>query len=231
METHFIAKLDADKVNFGLQKTSPDLATLGEAVQITDGFSSHVFLVGDGVILRVAKNREAAAKQVKEFEILPLLQERLSVKIPQPRWYLKPSEYFPFGAIAYPKIVGRPFDLALTHKADLEHIASSLATFLLELHLLKPHIPNEQNSEPALLWENVKMTLQVHLDRASYTLAETWWHSFAKRSSSLSRNCVKLVHGDLWGENIILDDSLGQIVGIIGLCTKTPQKPSSAQIV
>ena len=216
MKTRFISKLDADRVNFGLQKTSPDLANLGEAVQIADGFSSHVFVVGDEVILRVAKNRETAIQQAKEFEVLPRLQGRLSVQIPQPRWHLEFSEHFPFGAIAYPKITGRPFDLALSNQVDLENVASSLATFLLELHSLEPHVlSDQQDNEPALLWEAVKSVLRTHLDEAGYAVAETWWHSFAQRSSASKGNPMKLVHGDLWGENIILNDSLSQVVGII----------------
>lgn len=213
MDSHFLTSFEVERASFGLKQALPLLAELGEPMLIAEGFSSVVFSVGD-VILRVAKNAEATLQQVKEVKFLPLLQPRISLSVPQPEWYLEPSEYFPFGAMGYPIIAGRPFDLSLINKVDLEQVAFSLAMFLLELHKIgsSVQVPN-RDGESTMLWVAVKPTLQSYLSNMQYGLAEAWWHSYSSRSDEHTN--IKLVHGDLWGENIILNDSLSKVVGII----------------
>lgn len=205
---------DAKSAALGLEQTLPALAKLGTPELIADGFSSYIFLIADEVILRVAKTRASASQQLKELRTLPLFQARLSFQIPQPQWYLEPSSHFPFGAIAYPLVKGRPFDLSLVDKVDLEGVAASLARFMLELQSIKPPkgVPTRAE-EPAMLWRGIEASLQAHLDGQTAVKAETWWNAF--RRDRHTPAAAKLVHGDLWGENILLDASLSEVVGII----------------
>ena len=64
MNARFVADLDAERVRSGLKDALPS-KKLSDPVFLSDGFSSYVFAVGD-MILRVAKNREAAAQHAKE---------------------------------------------------------------------------------------------------------------------------------------------------------------------
>ena len=208
----FLADFDAESAAFGLKQTLPALAKLGKPTLVADGFSSHVFLIADEVVLRVAKTRESTSQQLKEVRTLPLLQTKLSLQIPQPQWYLEPSTYFPFGAVAYPIVKGRPFDLSLADRVDLEGIATSLARFLLELQNIEsPKDVPTRAEEPAILWQGLQTTLQNHMGAQFYGRAEAWWNTFKHHEPAKT----KLVHGDLWGENILLNDSLSKVVGII----------------
>ena len=212
MDSRFIVSLDVEKVRFGLKNARPSLKRGDDPVFLADGFSSYVFLVGD-MILRVAKNGEAAAQHAKEARLLPLLTQRISLHIPFPEWHLAPSEPFPFGAVGYKLIAGTPFDLSLSERVDLEQVAHSLATFLLELHSLKsPVYVPARNDEPIILWKATSATLQRRLSASRYAKAEAWWRSFTQE---IEPSSMRIVHGDLWGENIILDPSLSDVVGIV----------------
>ncbi len=215
MKTNFLSLLNTYQVSLGLHYAAPDLAKQGKPILLADGFSSYVFCVGDEFILRVAKNSEAGKQQLNEFRNLVSLQGKLSLQIPFPKWQLAASEFFPFGAMAYPVIVGRPFNLSLAEHVDLEQVAYSLASFMFELHETNPPVSiPARDQEPLMLWQAVEASLQGYLNDRSYKLAKTWWHSFAERKTNRPPP-AKLVHGDLWGENIILDESLSKVVGII----------------
>ncbi len=211
VDSYLVANLDAERVRVGLKDALPS-KRFSEPVFLADGFSSYVFLVGD-MLLRVAKHSEAATQHAKEVRALPRLKQGISLQIPLPTWHLAPSKYFPFGAVGYRRIAGTPFDLSLAERVDLEQVAFSLATFLLELHRCTSllSVP-ARGDEPALLWNATSPTLRHYLG-ARYKKAQAWWLSFAQYEDE--RPPMALVHGDLWGENIILDDSLSQVVGIV----------------
>lgn len=214
MDSSFLTNFDAERASSSLKRTLPSLGKLGDPVLLADGFSSYVFSVGD-MILRVAKNREATAQQVKEVRILPLLQPSISLRIPSPEQYLKPSENFPFGAMVYRRIESTPFDLSLAGRVDLEQIARSLASFMLELHRLTSSVnAPARDDEPAVLWKATNATLRRHLGASRYEKAQAWWLSFTRYVKD-ERPPTGLVHGDLWGENIILDTSLSNVVGVV----------------
>ena len=214
MNSSFLAHFDAERANSSLRRTVPSLGKLGDPILLADGFSSYVFSVGD-MILRVAKNKEATAQQVKEVRVLPLLKQGVSLQISSPEQYLEPSENFPFGAMIYKRIEGTPFDLSLAKRADLEQIARSLASFMLELHRLTPSVNAQaRDDEPAVLWEATNATLRRHLGASRYEKAQAWWLSFTRYIKD-ERPPTGLVHGDLWGENIILDASLSDVVGVV----------------
>lgn len=65
-----------------------------------------------------------------------------------------------------------------------------------------------------MLWQAVESTLEAYLNVVSYNAAKTWWHAFLERKTA-RQSTVKLVHGDLWGENIILNESLSNVIGVI----------------
>lgn len=218
MKQVFLTSFNAEKVSYGLDQTKSFLATQGLPVCIAEGFSNYVFQLGDDIILRVAKTSAATTLQAKETRILPLLKNKFSFEIPHPKWYFEPSQYFPFGAIAYQIIHGRPFETSLVDQVNIKGVAKSVASCMFEFHNLPTSvIPSSISAiedSPKKLWERINIPLQNYLSETSYALAKTWWCSFLERSANYDFQ-KKVIHADLWGENLILDEHLNQLVGVI----------------
>jgi aminoglycoside 2''-phosphotransferase len=215
----FLSDLDLDQIRKALQHTFPYSRPDSSRIKLlNDGFSSYVVLVADEFILRIAKHAEAMAGHIKEQAILPVLQKHLPIQIPQPTWRVEPSDHFPFGAIGYRRILGTPFSLSLAPHVKLDRLAQDLAQFLGALH----NVPLDEMTavgfkiidELESLRAEVMPTLYTYLTEAEYEKIRTWWESYLNNPVKESFT-PKLIHGDPWGENIILGETLDSIVGVV----------------
>jgi aminoglycoside 2''-phosphotransferase len=215
----FLSNLDLDQIREGLQQTIPYPRPDSSRIKLlNDGFSSYVILVEDEFILRIAKHAEALAGHIKEQAVLPLLQERLPMQIPQPTWQVEPSDYFPFGAIGYRRVLGIPFSLSLAPHVKLDRIAEDLAQFLVALH----NVPLDEMTALGLkiidelesLQTEVMPILYSYLREEEYEKIRAWWERYLNNPVKNSFT-PKLIHGDPWGENIILNETLDGIVGVV----------------
>ena len=215
----FLAELTFDQMKEGLQQTFPALMSrLSQLQLLNDGFSSYVVLVADEIILRIARHAGAMAGYIKEQSILPLLQKYLPVQIPQPILWAGPSDVFPFGVMGYRRISGIPLSLDLVPNVARNRIAEDLARFLVALH----HVPLAEVSplgfreSPAFetLWAEVVPTLHMYLVEDEYEKIRLWWERYVgdKVKDSFT---PRLIHGDPWGENVILNETLHGIAGVI----------------
>lgn len=218
-QPRFLSGLTLDQIREGLQQAFPSLMPeLGQLKPLSDGFSSYVVLVADEFILRIAKHAEAMTGHLKEMSILPLLQKHLAVQVPQPIWRVGASDFFPFGVIGYHRIPGVPFSLSLVPQVEMNLIAQDIARFLVALH----HVPVSEmvaldfreTDEPETLWTEVMPTLQTQMTEEEYERIRMWWESFLNHSGKDSFT-PRLIHGDPWGENIILNETLDGVVGVI----------------
>jgi aminoglycoside phosphotransferase (APT) family kinase protein len=203
----------------GLHQLIPSLMPdLSHIKLLSDGFSSYVILVADEFILRIAKHAEALAGYRKEQVVLPLLQKHLPLQVPQPTWLVEPSDLFPFGAIGYRQIPGIPFSLSLVPYVKLNRVAQDLARFLLALH----NVPLDEIivldftavDERESLWAEVMPILYTYLTEYEYENIRLWWERYLN-SQVKGSFTPKLIHGDPWGENIILNETLNGIVGVV----------------
>ena len=214
----FLPELTLDQIKEGLQQTFPTLVPNGRHVKLlNDGFSSFAVLVADEFILRIAKHAQAMAGHTKEQAILPLLQKHLPIQVPQSAWRAERSDAFPFGVLGYRAISGIPFVLSLAPRVELKPIAQDLAQFLMALH----HIPLAEMGnlevsaadELESLWADVMPTLSTYLGQDEDRMVR-------RRRNELDYTVKdsftpKLIHGDPWGENIILNDALNSVVGMV----------------
>jgi aminoglycoside phosphotransferase (APT) family kinase protein len=215
----FLSELTLDQIKEGLQQTFPGLKLdLRQLKLLNDGFSSYVILVADEFILRIAKHAEAMAGHMKEQAILPLLQKHLPVQVPQPAWHADPSDLFPFGVTGYRRILGIPFSLSLVPHVKLNRIAQDLARFLVALH----NVPTAEMIASGLrathelesLQAEVMPTLHAYLKEDEYEKFRVWWERYLSNQIKDSFT-PRLIHGDPWGENIILDETLNSVVGVV----------------
>ena len=215
----FLSELTLAQIRQGLEQTFPGpVPGLNQLKVLNDGFSSYVILLADEFILRIAKHAEAMAGHVKEWTILPLLQKHLPVEIPQPAWRAEPSDVFPFGAIGYRRVFGIPFSLNLVTQVKLNPIAQDIARFLAALH----NVPLAEMTALGLreplelesLWAEVLPVLHANLTEKEFEKIRAWWERYRNHTSRDSFT-PRLIHGDPWAENILLNETLDGVTGVI----------------
>ena len=215
---NFLANLSLPRVITGLRHEFSDLPTSTGAKLLADGFSSYVILIGDEIVFRLAKNTEAMAGHEKEAIFLPQLAAHLPIQVPKLQWRAGPSEIFPFGVTGYQMIRGVPFTLELAPQVNLKWIAHDLAEFLRALH----DFPLEKTEAYGLsafdkfeLQQNDTLSaLDEHLTRGEYQKLVAWWHDFSTNSAKRTVE-PRVIHGDPWCENLILNERLDKIVGVV----------------
>ena len=213
----FLSTLDLKQIKNGLRSRLPTLSSIDTVKLLRDGFSSYVVLIDDKIILRIAKTEEARSGHQKEWKVLPHLQGHLTVQVPKPEWRVEPSESFPFGAIAYRAIAGVPFSLELAASVDLKSIAKDLAKSFVTLHSFLPGTAIAfgitKSDDLESLGTEVMPLLSMHFSRGDYKKFIAWWEKFVNRSTTYNK--TRLIHGDPWAENILLNETLDHVVGII----------------
>jgi aminoglycoside phosphotransferase (APT) family kinase protein len=188
---------------------------------IGEGYGSRVYATGGGDILRVAKNSLTKHNHERERAVLGVIKPYIhSVAIPEPSIFIASSDEYPYGAIGYKRIPGRPLQPADITAARRQSLAEQIADFIDELHKipvalvtdnapLPPYLPAPRKVRS--LWNRVgPYVLQnapgmyVDLDKA-----------FARSARIVGRQREPQVvlHGDLWYENMIFDDN--KLIGVI----------------
>ncbi len=206
---------DLDTIAANLRAAFPELDVVTTRV-LGGGFRSLVVETDGGVVFRIARNQDAADGYAREALLLPAIGPRLPVAVPDPRWSAGPSESFPFGVMGYPKLRGRPLqprDLAASNAA---RIARDVAAFLVALHRVPPRDvtalglpdlsdPGDREAGWPRLRDNVMPALRAVLPPGEYDALERWWDVFLG-DDAMRRYTPSLCHGDLWYENILVDD-------------------------
>ncbi|HLY31692.1 MAG TPA: phosphotransferase [Ktedonobacterales bacterium] len=218
------------------QNETPDLETLTQTLadvfpQIGEiaplklfgaGFGAAVVETAGGVVVRIARNAYAQASLARQAQLLPAVRQQLPVAIPEPRWQAEPSPAAPFGAIAYPRLPGSPLTPGRLAADNAPTLAHDLAAFLFALH----HFPvDEAITLGALPVEERKLVAAeqsgaaVAILRAGLTPDEfatvERWYAATRADAPLSAFTPALLHGDLWYENILVDDEAAHITGVV----------------
>jgi aminoglycoside phosphotransferase (APT) family kinase protein len=200
----------------------PDLGGPVECRMLASGFRSTVVETSAGIVLRIGKNEAAARGFAREARLLPALAGRLPLTVPNPHWYCPPSRLFPFGVLGYEKLPGvtlSPERLAHSHYHE---IARDIAHFLVALHSFPAHeatalgMPVERGvaSWLASVRDRIMPTLRKRLSEAEHRRLEEWWLGVST-DSSLNSYEPALCHGDLWYENILVDEQSGRVIGVL----------------
>ncbi|QBD75861.1 hypothetical protein EPA93_07505 [Ktedonosporobacter rubrisoli] len=211
-----------EQIRSELQFILPQLEISGQLYLLGSGFSSLVLETSQGVVLRLARNQDAAEGQAKEAKLLPFLQGKLPVAVPFPQWYVAPGQHFPFGVIGYPKLKGAVLQPQLLSEKTQSSLATSCAKFLCSLHAISPaEIQIPELPGPRAFWQRqerlcaaVLPELHAMLPGTEYSQVERWWDKFLN-DSALRQSPSCLCHGDLWYENILVDKDYSAIAGIL----------------
>jgi aminoglycoside phosphotransferase (APT) family kinase protein len=187
------------------------------------GFGSVVVETSDAVIFRVARHASAAEGHAREARLLPALQGRLPLAVPDPRWRVEPgSPGFPQGAIGYGRIAGGPLSPVLLAGVGMDSIAAQVAAFLLALHrfpteeaeeLRVPHADHEPLRLRAFR-DHLLPSLRDALAPAEYDVVCAWWDRLLA-DPEIWGFTPALRHGDLWYDHLLVDQRAGQLVAVV----------------
>lgn len=209
--------MDLSEIGLSLQALFADLPASGPVRLVGEGYGSYAVSVDGRWIFRIARNAETLASHQREVAMLPLLRGGLPLPVPQPRWHCGPSEAFPFGVMGYPMLPGVPWTLDRTGQVDLAQVADQLAEFLSELHgfpLAAARNAGVEAEEPHALVDEVLPALPAHLDGESVRRFYAWWERYAGHPERYAFT-PRLLHGDLWCENILLQPDLSHAAGVV----------------
>lgn len=176
-----------------------------------------------GAVVRVGGSATAVSGHALEARSLPALRDWLPVAVPDPRWHILLTASLPFGAIGYPKLAGRtlaPTDV-LPGSAS-QRLACQVGAFLAALHSVPLEeawvlgVPEARMDEAALAaWRDMVLpVLWGELTREEYATVARWWEHILA-DPRMRRYTTVLRHGDLWYENLLVDEPGERLVGVL----------------
>ncbi|MGH2544298.1 MAG: phosphotransferase family protein, partial [Ardenticatenaceae bacterium] len=103
-------------------------------------------------------------------------------------------------------------------QVDLDRVARNVAEFLVALHAYPvgeaPQLGNLEPKNVEVLGQEAIPLLRTHLSESEYETITSWWKWYPTDATKEYFH-PKLIHGDLWCENIILNETLDRVVGVV----------------
>ena len=178
---------------------------------LLDGWDNLVFEVNHELIFRFTRRGEILQQHLKELELLPLLNQTLSLMVPNP--VCRQTETSPY-YMAYKKIPGKP----ITSSYNKEKLTETITRFL---HELQNTDPTELKRTPRYTpetWRKEYLELHRRIISEVYPLLEPGIQARISQTfkeflaTEFTFNSV-LCHRDLSTDHIL--ESEGVITGII----------------
>ena len=184
------------------------------------GFRSTA-IVAHGYVYLVGRHRAAAESYEKERHLLPSLQSLLPCRIPCPDWSLpeSESEVSPYGAMRYPLVPGVPLTRDILSRANELKIARDIGSILRIFHRLSPRM-FDAYVDPgfsAQLHTARGLCLPILEERvtaAEFALLQKWFEDAAETACHMAFLPTP-IHGDLWYENLLVNENCDSVVGIL----------------
>ncbi len=193
-----------------LKEQHPDLSHL--PIQLFDtGWDNAIFRLGDLFCIRLPRRKVAATLIENEQTWLPIIADRLTIPVPNPCRFGKPTSNYPWRWSILPWLTG----VAADREQPNLNQAKKLATFLRSLHLTAPsNAPSNSVrgvplKERAIVIEKRMRRLEAQTNLISKTIKNIW-HEALNTPIDVQ---PKWLHGDLHPGNILVKN--GEIVGII----------------
>lgn len=183
---------------------------------LLEGWDNVVVEVNDTIVFRFTRRDEVQKQFLKEIELLPVLNENLTLKVPLPiHTWTDTSPYF----MSYEKIEGVP--LKSSHVNNyLETVSSSLGVFLSELHRIKGDQlnridyldPSAWKTQYQIIFHRIESDLSEYFNRRIWRRINYVFNSYLRDHDNFIFEPV-LCHRDLTGEHIL--HVIGTPTGVI----------------
>jgi len=220
--------LQTDDLLKSIRQHLPDFAFERAEPLLSTGQFNTVLSIDDRWIFRFPKSPQAAADLARELEVLPRLQGKLPLPIPQPRFQARDAASGHLLFMGYPLLPGRPllrekFAQLQSDSGVVDELAHDMARFLRTLNAIAPAdiglAPSGESAraEWARICEEVSDKLYPFM-RADARAAASANFARALADEGLWQVDACLIHGDFGTGNILVRD--GRVSGVIdfGFC-------------
>lgn len=218
------AVLDAGAVKALLAEQVPDL-DVSSVSRLGEGWDCEAWLVDDHWVFRFPKRQEVQVSLAREAVLLPVLAERLDVRLPVAEWSGKPCERFPYTFYGYRLVPGQTWDWSVRPTTRLVTFESRFMGFLNRLHGSTAAARGALREAGEMLADSIPLDWVAELERVRDLLegrlrAET----LAVVAPLLAGEVAApapfvgdpvLLHYDLSEDHVFMDDATGQILGVI----------------
>jgi aminoglycoside phosphotransferase (APT) family kinase protein len=175
-----------------------------------------------GVVFRVARVPRLHEGFPWQRNVLAAIGPRLHVAVPQPRWMTGPSPGLEHGAMGYRKLAGKVMTVASFAACDQQALATDIARLAADLHAIPPAetpmlrlvTPEGRMARERPCHDDVMPVLKERFSPEEYALAEAWWDRYLNDDRLLSYE-PRVTHGDLWWQNLLVDDSGSRLEGVL----------------
>jgi aminoglycoside phosphotransferase (APT) family kinase protein len=205
-----------------LSRAFPDLDHVEIERELGTGFNSMAVKTTNGLVFRVAKASHVSQGYLLEERVLPAVKDWLPVAVPEPRWVIERSPDFPYGVGGYRMLPGPVLTEAIFSDANAATLASDIAALLLAMHSIPRDAlaplglpgPDSRVEHYHTLRRETSPVLQERLSSEEYTRVDAWWDSFLSDPRTHDFEPV-LSHGDLWYENMLVDNDARRLTGVV----------------
>jgi len=192
------------------------------SILLGEGWDSVALLVNDQLVFRFAKRPDAAMRQAREADLLPLLSDRLPLPIPRYTYTWTDPAWPGKRIVGYPLIAGEP--LMLTHPEHRATQAAQLGEFVRALHA----VPLEEARRHGVVGRDAASLREAYRGffakvRANmlpfFTVQEqagivAFWSGYLDDDACFTFTPT-LVHRDLVAEHVLFDPATGHLTGVI----------------
>jgi aminoglycoside 2''-phosphotransferase len=187
-----------------------------------EGWDSVALLVNDQLVFRFAKRPDAAVRQAREAELLPLLSDRLPLPIPRYTYTWTDPAWPGKRIVGYQLIAGEPLDRSRPEQHAAQ--AAQLGVFVSAMHA----VPLEEarrhgvvGRDAASLREGYRgFFARVRANMLSLFTAQeqaaivAFWSGYLDDDACFTF-MPTLVHRDLVPEHVLFDPATGHLTGVI----------------
>jgi aminoglycoside phosphotransferase (APT) family kinase protein len=218
-------EIDLGRARSLIDDQFPELAA-HEIEALSEGWDNVAVLVGKRWVFRFPRRAIAIGLIEREARALPIIAPRVPFPVPIPCFVGKPGEKFPAPFSGYLRLEGRSGCSVPYDDASRFVLASQIARFLRALHNIEPRLVEEQGvggdelrrTDVSLALDRVRTRLEP-LKQGPYALLVRDALVIMQDQAEALRGeedaaATTLVHGDLYGRHLLLDDS-GRLSGVI----------------
>lgn len=189
----------------------------------SEGWDNIAFLVNQKLVFRFPKRLQAEQFLLNENMLLPKLQKKISIKIPNPEFCGNPTEQYPFHFHGYEMLLGTPFYKTDLSSQVLRDCIIQFARFLKDLHSIKAVAAQSMGAVSqiydktkvdvviAMLAERMQFLQQNNVVALDMNFIEQMIHQ--ARTIHLDQGQACLVHGDLDMRHLLIQNQ--KLSGVI----------------